>query len=662
MKQTRPALKTWLITAFGLAASLNLGSAKAACEPTFDPFMSAQMGMPVSPVMGHPCAQPHPGASIQTVSPDGGTTFVKTPEGHFPAQDPFAAPPGSNFLLTVYEDMKDMSGRDMPNTLPSTQDTPYNLHDGPVLTRRIDPASPEDDLDRIIDRVEKAAREGRRHIPVALARLGIDILEGNPVQGRAYSGFPMLHYNGPNKVKKVEPVCAKKNGRTGKCRAGETVVGGNVDVNMIYFNQHLESDTAFIDPSAVQEVPWTVTYHVNILHRGMEDFSPNVMHFNRIVNPANGQDMLGPFHASMDQTYFPMLDEGTRYTIKLKQTHGKYFNLAYIWGWRIHPPRVQVIENALKTAGPDGWTLPQWEKSAFCEGGVSDPDCDPVRNRHDRAYAIGQIGDLSPAKRMWTLFKRLQDDHGSAGNLSQVAADLRRSYLDWTDRTQLPTGVSADPNATLTLFYVNNTLYGSKQGTSGEGTGMGAGSFKGIANGSAHDWNLRPYLFKVTLLNGDRFPHAYMNVDFGGSRGWENHFQNTDPTTLIGAHPEIPPGHPGEEAPFNDPANTVAGHDQMFPINRGGIEEFLQPTPRNPDDPDNGAPQLGSGCFFTFGRNHAWPNAGGPWGAIMTPPVAADGTPGMHKVEIEYNFEPSSRLKIYQFDPLHHDVAVYSLH
>ncbi|VAW53819.1 hypothetical protein MNBD_GAMMA07-88, partial [hydrothermal vent metagenome] len=38
------------------------------------------------------------------------------------------------------------------------------------------------------------------------------------------------------------------------------------------------------------------------------------------------------------------------------------------------------------------------------------------------------------------------------------------------------------------------------------------------------------------------------------------------------------------------------------------------------------------------------------------------GVPGLHKVEIQYNFEPSRRLKIYQFDPLHHDVAIYSLH
>ncbi len=664
MKHKRPFVKARLAAALGLlAGGLGLGStAWAGCEMTFDP-MTGMTGM-----MGHPCTQPRPGPSIQTPSGDGITTFVVTPEGQFPPVDPFTNPPGSNFLMTVYENLRDFNGDEMPNTLPSTPDNPYNLHDGPVLTESIDPTNPEDDLDMIIDKIEKAASgDHDGEVDEDLIELAIDILEGNPID-RAYSGFPMLHYTGPTKVKVVEPVYDDEG----------NVIGGNVDVNMIYFNQHIESDAGFFDPSAVQEVPWTVTFHVNILNRGMEDFSPMVMNFDRVGNKR------GPFHASMDQSFFPMLDEGTRYTVKIKENKGKYYNLTYTWGWRIHPPRVQVIENALKTAPPGvegAPTLVEHEKMAFCEGGRFDTDCDPVNNSDDKAYAIAQIGDLSPAKRMWNIFNSLKesdddDDHhgGRRGghhgdnddagkpDMKQVAADLRQAFLDWTDRTSLPTGVEADPDATLTLLYVNNTLYGNRQGLQGDGSGQGPASYKGISNGSAHEWNIRPYNYKVTLYNGDHFIHGYMNVDFGGSRGWENHFQFTDPTTLIGPHPEVPPGHPAEEDPFNNPANLVAGNDNVFPINRGGTEEFLQPTPRNLADPVNGTPQLGSGCFFTFGRNHAWPNAGGPWGGIGVAPVAADGTPGMHKVDITYNFEPSRRLRIYQFDPLHHDVAIYSLH
>ncbi len=605
----------------------------------------------------------------------------------------------------------------MPNTLPSTLDGKYNLHDGPVLTRRINKKSPSNDLDKIIDKIEKIARRrgGSSGKVRRLAKRGIDILEGNPIRHRAYSGFPMLHYNGPNKVGKVKPICA-----AGPCNnpltPSDVVIGGNLDVNMIFWDQHIEADTAFADPADVQNVPWTITYHVNILTGGIEDFSPMVMQFD--LKPDGTR---GPFGAAMDQTYFPMLTEGTRYTVKIKQTLGKYFNLVYTWGWRIHPPRVQVMENALKA--PRGITLVQEEVNVF--------GADPMGSEENKLAAIAMIGDISPAKRMWNIFRTLaekkgkharkhddednnkDDDDAAADNhkrkhkqhkkhkhgnkkLKMAAANLRSAFLDWSDRTKLPAGVTADPNATITLLYANNTLYGSRQGLQGEGSGQGPASYKGICNGCAHDWNIRPYTYNVTLYNGDNFQHAYMNVDFGGSRGWENQFQFTDPTTVLAEHEHDDPtvifGRRtdivnGEVIDTDSAVNIVNDHvlldnttnpakaelardlstgelvytkDKIFPMNTGGTEEFLEPTPR--DEDLNSDLQLGSGCFFTFGRNYSWPNAGGPMGGIFVDPVASDGTLGMHKVEIHYNFEPSRRLRIYQFDPLHHDVAIYSLH
>ena len=47
---------------------------------------------------------------------------------------------------------------------------------------------------------------------------------------------------------------------------------------------------------------------------------------------------------------------------------------------------------------------------------------------------------------------------------------------------------------------------------------------------------------------------------------------------------------------------------------------------------------------------------------ILVGPAAADGTPTTHKVSITLNFEPNARVRLYQFDPAHHDVAVYTLH
>lgn len=673
--------------------------------------------------IGHPCPQPRPnhggffGSQQTTV---GDTTTVITPEGQHAAVSPFDNPPGSNFLRTVNHNLIDFNGDEMPNTQPSALgSSDYMLHKGPVRTKRINPINPAQDMDRIIDKLELSATKNGRIKGKDIDFL-IDILEGNKIKGkkRAYSGFPMLHYNGPNKLGKVKPIF--KNG---------VKVGGNLNINMIYFDQHIESDTGFIDVSDVQDVPWTITYRINILNGGIEDFSPMTMHFDR--TPA---DTRGPFHASMDQSYFPMLEEGTRYKIKIKETLGKYYNLTYTWGWRIHPPRVQVTENALKTAsdGEEVLTLIDHERKVFGD--------DPMGSEANKLAAIAKIGDISPAKRMWNILRDLRarshnghhyHGHGHHGyygyhkkhkkrtknfrinpaELATIAANLREAYLDWSDRTKLPTGVTADPNATITLLYANNTIYGSKQGTTGTGdsgndSGQGAGAFKGICNGCAHDWNIRPYDYKVTLLNGDNFIHGYMNVDFGGTRGWENQFQDTDPTTALSeelhtdptviegrrftvnddvlldntsnpvkqALRDVPPSVNGgagvsiiKGATVEDNITTVVTNDRVFPINSGGTEEFLEPTPRklknNGKIDNNAAQQFGSGCFFTFGRNHAWPNAGGPWGGIFVPPAnATTGEPGLHKVNIEYNFEPSRRLKIYQFDPLHHDIAVYSLH
>ena len=101
--------------------------------------------------------------------------------------------------------------------------------------------------------------------------------------------------------------------------------------------------------------------------------------------------------------------------------------------------------------------------------------------------------------------------------------------------------------------------------------------------------------------------HSYMSVDFGGSRGWENQFQS--------------------------------GYDP---------------------DPSKAA---SDGCTFTFGRNFWWINAGGPWGLINVPPIdPTTGTLGLHKVAMTLNLDPPGRLKLYQFDPLHHEEAIYSIH
>jgi len=552
-----------------------------------------------------------------TIKKEGDVIIVTTGKSLFPepAESPFVKPPGTNFLPTVYTNMFDASGKEMPNTLPSTPTVPYNLHDGEPVVTSINKTSPTDDLDgifalllfvvcqdpeisdpKLLDECagnstlvktrwqtlgklnDDLGVSPEKPLQPQLIQLGLDILEGNPIRNRAYSGFPLLHYKGPKKLGKVE-----KFKEPIKNEKGEVISGGNINVHQIWYDSHIEADIALIDTTEVLEVPWTITYTVDVLNRGRDDFSPFVMYNDGAMKP----------HIAMDATFFPM-EEGKRTVLKLKMAPGKYYNLTYTWGWRMHPPRVQVSEawSPFKKPGfltddlqppPDNAKrdLLEWETSVFGQ--------DPTASEKAKLDAIAKIGDLAPEKRMWNALRKAQEDAEKRNWVSVLQSTLEAKDVfsrDWRFRTRLPRGIEFDKDSDLTLLYVNNTIY---------------------AQFSTRDliqfpkWQKRGAELKVTLYNGDYFDHGYQNVDFGGARGWENQFKSS----------------------------VKAG---------------------------------GSGCWFTFGRTYFWMNIDR---GVIKVPAATKGSPdklGVQKVRITYNYEPSRRLRFYQFDPMHHDVAVFSIH
>ncbi|MGJ0484514.1 MAG: hypothetical protein ACR65R_08270 [Methylomicrobium sp.] len=510
--------------------------------------------------------RPRPPQAQESVTESNGvkTTHIITPEGAFPSQDPFSNPPGSNHLPTIYKNVCDGNGVEIVNTLPSTPEHPYNLHPDPAVTL-INKTSPTDDLQAAFKLIKKSKGSN-----AAAVQRAIDILEGNPIPDRTYSGMALLHYQGPERIKHVQAVYDENNVK----------IGGIVDVHQVWYDSNIQSDAAMIDPSDVLDVPWTVRYTVDTLNRGHEDFAPMVMYFD---DPALSPPGMPPMpHVMMDQTFFPM-EDGTRTVFEIKMAPGKYYNLTYNWGWRKHPPRVQVSENARKMIG--GKSLAQWEIDVFGPH--------PSASEAEKLAAIAKIGDLAPEKRMWNL---LRDTKAKGKASGTDVKKLYRAFEQWQDRNKLPDGVTADPDSDWTLLFVNNTIYGQMKG------------IRDDSHVEYPDWNLRGKTVKIKLLNGDHFDHAYFNVDFGGRRGWENTFQSTQ---AIG----------------------------------------------------------GAGQWFTFGRAHWWVNAGMPTegkpGLIITPPATGSGDStvvGQHNLEMQMNFEPSRRLRWYQFDPLHHDFAIWSIH
>jgi hypothetical protein len=427
-------------------------------------------------------------------------------------------------------------------------------------------------------------------------QLGLDILEGNPVPNRAYSGFPLLHYRAGEQMKVVDARTA------------------NVEIHQVWYDTHIESDTAFLDVRPVKDIPWTITYTIDVLNRGRDDFAPFTMYTD---DPALSPGRAPRPHLALDQSFYNMAS-GTRTVFRIRMAPGKYFDQTDIRGWRIQPDRAQAIGNACKSVpfqpvrDSDDCavlanTLVSWERSVFFLDG-----------KPDKTYAIGKIGDYAPAKRMW----RLLHDAGAALRQKQYAkltewfrkvpdgagrpGPARIALEDWRHRDRLPQelpaavreAIRADHASDLVLIYLNNTIYG--QFTDG-----------GIDYAK---WVTRGTRLKIALYNGDYFDHGYQNADFGGARGWENQFQSS--------------------------------------VKAGGM-----------------------GYFETYGRAYWWLNI--PQDAaslqnnripgVITVPAAQRLTTGgdqfgAQRVDIVFNYEPSRRLRLYQFDPVHHSAAIFAVH
>ena len=626
--------------------------------------------------------QPRVPFETRTQSADGKTTYLSTAEQILPEGDSFGPNP-PNMIPTKYENAQSCRGNPIPNTLPSTPDNPYNLHPDPLVST-IDKTSPTDDLDWIMDTLEEMLLSGKKpkghddnagtasskreinrtarhaieknrkihnkrydyyelygggraldkHEINRISRHALDIIEGNPLSdelaGRVYEGFPLLHYLGGLKTKSVDPVTK------------------TVTINQIWYDTHIESDTNYVDPKIVDDEQWTIVYNVNMLNRSHDDFAPYAMFFDDPkeldLTDVGGPNLAGKRipNVGMDQTFFPM-EEGLRYTYEMKMPPARFWNLTYHWGWRIHPPRVQVVENVnVLIAGG--------KPRNFAEIAVFGDN--PRASEETKLAAIDMIGDHAPAKRMWRMFRRIE--HASrTGNskileklLSTEIPHIRQAFYDWQNRNKLPTGFVPDPEADINILFVNNTMYGEVKGHDG------AAEVR-----IDHLWKEKGDKVRVNLLNGDHFVHAYVLVDFGGLRGWENTFHNTLPIGgggplftfgrnyfwihIAGGGPiPVPPAERSKEPYVTNHVESMGHH-------------FKQ----------KGNKQKGKNVSTNWGKltNHS---SIGMWGDLMDPVTEAR-TPqgfGQHTVEVTFNYQPSRRLRMYQFDALHHDVSVWSVH
>jgi hypothetical protein len=629
------------------------------------------------------------------------TTFI-TPTSLFKATDPFVDP--SNLLPNVYENVKSLDGSEIINTLPSTPTNPYNLHyKEPVITKLANSLSPADDLAAIFkgwytnnqtlgnyQPGNPYSQENYHYHPeyfdAAAIQRGIDVLEGNPIPGRAYSGMPVLHIAGGDQVGVVKP---KYDSVTGKA------IGGNINVHQVWFGQHIEEDTSYIDTSLMalpenKDLPWTITYTVDVLTRGNDDFSPLEL-FNSDPELKIGPTAGGPLpQVMMDGTFFPMLD-GTRNVFIIKMPPARFFQLIYSWGWRNHPGRIAVMENAGKIAdlGPGGvQQFPDIERNVFRQVNCVSAFTDDRPNVHavlvgeadlqgkplpgaqcsfgppimssaaTKAYAISFIGDLAPAKRMWTALKTLK----SSGYDPTVMAEYERAFYQWQNRLQLPDGITADPNADLTLAYLNNSIYGQLKGMSR------------LANKPIlEQWHMRGTKLQVKLFNGDYFPHGYGAVNFGGLRGWENLYQSAHPvggdgdTFTFGraywgldTAPKVvvvPAAEKSANAVIPATTEAMAVMTDRKSMAAKPMDPMLREALKAKRDSKLVKSMRNQTFNFQPDTEEAVPQL-----SIATVPATNGDVLGSWTINFEMNYEPSLRLRTYQFDPIHHIQAIWAIH
>ncbi|SER52215.1 hypothetical protein SAMN05421690_103410 [Nitrosomonas sp. Nm51] len=646
-----------------------------------DPYGVLPEPPPDSACPSLPVMPEWPTPNLLEFKDDNLTVVVNTADSLHPPSDARDALP-TNLCQTVYEDVRSRrvdgtEGPRIPNSLPSTPENPYNLHPDPVVEVGINPLSPTDDLRTVIYLLRQSFDEGTSLVEAV--QFGLDILEGNPLE-REYSGMPLLHYNGPEKVVYVTPEFNDPNDPA-------RVTGGNAVVRQVYFDQRIMSDAALIVPTAVLDVPWTITYEISALNRGREDFSPFGMFFNGPVMGEDGMiipDVEKKPGFGIDQTFFPV-EDGTRTTFKIAMPPARQYKLTYHWGWRKHPPRIQALENGL---GKElGVNLIDWERCVFGSG--------PMASEADKLAAIAMIGDLAPAKRMWRMLRQLKFDPGAFD--AAMIDKIEQAFFDWQDRTRLPAGVARDGNFDITLFYVNNTLYGDARG------------YVDQSQRVLHNFNRRGDMTRIKVLNGDYFERAHMIVDFGGLRGWENTFQNTIPE--FGAGPWFtfgraywwptlgaPNGGPQPVAAAIPPEGTnartieqcqaefggklaAASNQTAIGTEGAGSDAFgrgrssaynLSMTPDAVQEKiaqsmlrkksQTQAEQSADTEELLTSVSEASAEAVHPVPTRETMEAAGANGLGLRQFEIHWNHEPSKRLRIYQFDQLHHDVAIWSIH
>jgi hypothetical protein len=399
----------------------------------------------------------------------------------------------------------------IPHTDQAAGDELLNVSSGPVYFFASDTLSllghpieaddsPNDDMEDALKDLADAAKGKKQSEMKRAAQALLDILLGT-TQGEIYDGFAMLNYNrgafvadhvsGEYKMKVL-----RDTGETEVGILGAPVKIWEIDVNMLYYDGQIDSDTFLMRVPVEAGAYDTVRVNYRIFSTEREDFSPTVVMLdNRLSGsvqfPYKGFDSVWvPFGGGDVMELSVMLPP-------LSLQRG-----VYTWGWRVHPPRIQFMQPVYETVNAHTGAVelaPQGRSFAFRNAELS----------------IDGISNAAPEKKMYIVAQAALSGTSARNiNLWLTEADQgpRGTWQEWADlakdQQQLPPeardvlaaeGVDEGkfgPYRMVSVF-MNNEMYGD---------GPEGSSIDGWAQGDT---------LQVKLINLDNHTHYFRNVDFG---------------------------------------------------------------------------------------------------------------------------------------------------
>jgi len=322
--------------------------------------------------------------------------------------------------------------------------------------------SPDEELDAALVGLAGAS-DG-----AAVARLrqrALDVLEGNPIAGKVWSGIPLLALNGAGKVKTVP-------------------AGGSVTVTEVRFGERAISDTAalrFENPSA----PFSVVYRVAELGGTM----------GGLLTPVP-LAVGGSGSAAVRQLLsVPRLDTGTTEVNRSHVAGAAEQTRLVVQDVTVAMPApnavAAIVDPSMRPGRPSFASLvpATAERVAALDafGG-------------DRAAAIGRLADVAPAKQLWADLSRLGSSDVAGAHALGVAD--RALVAGVRSHLGLPAGVAAGAGD-LTIALAGNEAFTSHRsrplaaGTDlvttinnldGADHVVTAAAFTGATGRTAYDW------------------------------------------------------------------------------------------------------------------------------------------------------------------------------